>query len=98
MRFVISCFALLSFISLACAQSNKPSKNSDAPAMLTSAQFVFVEPYIGSIYDASTSPEDRDAINNVVDALHDWGYYKIAVRDRQADLIIMVRTGRASRS
>jgi hypothetical protein len=98
MRFVIPCFALLSFISLASAQSTKPSKNPDAPAMLTTAQFVFVEPYVGSVYDASTSPEDRDAVNNVVDALHDWGYYKLALHAKQADLIIMVRTGRASRS
>lgn len=37
-------------------------------------------------------------MNNVVDALHDWGYYKLALHAKQADLIIMVRTARPSRS
>jgi hypothetical protein len=96
-------FVLLAFISLVSAQSTKQSKKSDAPAMLTSAQSVFVEPYLdpaaeGSIYDAKVTPEDRDAVTNVLDSLQTWGYYKIAMRRNQADLVIFVRTGRASHS
>jgi hypothetical protein len=96
-------FVLLAFSSLANAQSTKQSKKSDTPAMLASAQFVFVEPYLGpagngSIYDAKVSPEDRDAVTNVLDALQKWGYYKVAMHRNEADLVIFVRTGRASRS
>jgi hypothetical protein len=103
MRYVIvPSLALLTFISLSSGQSAKPSKKSDAPAMLTTAHFVFVEPYLakgeGTIYDTSVSPEDRDAVNNVVDALQNWGLYKLAVHPNQADLVIFVRTGRATRS
>jgi hypothetical protein len=102
-RPTVACFALLALISLANAQSAKQSKKSDAPAMLTSAQFVFVEPYLGpngegSIYDAKVSPEDRDAVTNVLDSLQKWGYYKLATRRNQANLVIFVRTGRASHS
>jgi hypothetical protein len=50
------------------------------------------------VFGTSVSPEDRDAVNNVVDALQNWGLYKVAVRPNQADLVIFVRTGRASRS
>ena len=100
---MVAGFALLAFISLANGQSTKQSKKSDAPAMLTSAQFVFVEPYLGpnaegSIYDAKVSPEDRDAVTNVLGFLQKWGYYKVAIRRNQADLVIFVRTGRASHS
>jgi hypothetical protein len=102
-RILVPGFVLLAFISVVSAQSTKQSKKSDAPAMLTSAQSVFVEPYLGpaadgSIYDAKVTPEDRDAVTNVLDSLQKWGYYKIAIRRNQADLVIFVRTGRASHS
>lgn len=102
-RLIVLAFVLLAFTSLANAQSPKQSKKSDNSAMLTSAQFVFVEPYLGpaaegSIYDAKVTPEDRDAVTNVLDSLQKWGYYKVAMRRNQADLVIFVRTGRASHS
>jgi hypothetical protein len=102
-RLIVAAFVLSAFISLANAQSAKQSKKSDAPAILTSAQFVFVEPYLGpadngSIYDSKVSPEDRDAVTNVLDALQKWGYYKVAMHRNEADLVIFVRTGRPPRS
>ena len=82
MRFVVvPGFVLLTIISFISAQSNKESKKSGIPAILTTAQFVFVEPYLGpnnegSIYDPNVSAEDRDAVTNVLEALEKWGYYK----------------------
>ena len=82
MRFIIvSGFVLFAIVSVISAQSNKQPKKSDAPTILTTAQLVFVEPYLGpnnegSIYDPNVSAEDRDAVTNVLDALDKWGYYK----------------------
>jgi hypothetical protein len=45
--FVVPGFVLLTIISLVSAQPNKQSKKSDTPTILTTAQFVFVEPYLG---------------------------------------------------
>jgi hypothetical protein len=99
--FVVPGFVLLTIISLVSAQPNKQSKKSDTPTILTTAQFVFVEPYLGpnnegSIYDSNVSAEDRDAVTNVLEALEKWGYYKKAIRRSDADLVIFVRTGLVS--
>jgi hypothetical protein len=99
--FLVPGFVLLTIISLVSAQPNKPSKKSDTPTILTTAQFVFVEPYLGpnnegSIYDPNVSAEDRDAVTNVLEAFEKWGYYKKAMRRSDADLVIFVRTGLAS--
>ncbi len=99
--FVVPCFVLLTILSLVGAQSNKPPKKSDTATILTTAQSVFVEPYLGpsnegSIYDPNVSADDRDAVANVLEALEKWGYYKKAMRRADADLVIFVRTGLAS--
>ena len=94
--------AFLLTVSFCSAQSIKGSNSTDMPAILVSAQSVFVEPYSptneGSIYDPNVSADDRDAVTSVLEALQKWGYYKLAIRRREADIVVSVRRGRSSHS
>ena len=81
---------LFIFASLSSGQSTHKSKKTEPLAFLASSKFVFVEPIDSPI----VTSEDRQAAANVEQAIQKWGYYHLAMRQSEADLVIFVRKGR----
>jgi len=100
MRYVVfPGFVMLFCFSLPAAQSGQQSKKPETLAILASAKFVFVEAYDGpdspgSVRDPRVTPEDREAVANVQNAVQKWGYYILTMRRSEADLVVLVRKGR----
>ena len=65
------------------------------PALITNATYVFVTTYDGDLLNPEVIPEDRQAVDNVQEALEKWGRYRLVYKLQEADLILVVRTGRA---
>jgi len=100
MRYVVfpGLFMLIC-LSLSGAQSSQQSKKPEPLAILASAKFVFVEAFDGpdspgSVRDPRVTPEDREAVANVQNAVQKWGYYILTMRRSEADLVVFVRKGR----
>ena len=66
------------------------------PAVFAQAQYVYVEAVDGQEFDPNLYPEDRMAIADMRDALEKWKRYTLTVRRSDADLVIVVRKGRAA--
>ena len=65
------------------------------PKLIVNATYVMVTSYSGEgTADVRVLPEERRAVADVEHAIRQWGRYKLALRRRDADLIIVVRTGR----
>ncbi|HEX4285412.1 MAG TPA: hypothetical protein VHZ28_09965 [Terracidiphilus sp.] len=77
------------------AAQTRPKKHSDISAAFSQARFVYVEAMSGDIMKPSLYPEDRQAISDVQDGVRDWNRYAIATSRRDADLVFIVRKGRA---
>jgi hypothetical protein len=63
------------------------------PALVANATWVQVRTMVGDQYGASTTPEDRRAIAEVEKRIRGWGRYKLAYKERDADIILVVRRG-----
>jgi hypothetical protein len=74
------------------AKDKKPA----VPAVFGQAQYVYVEAIDGQQFDPNLYPEDRIAIADVQDALQKWKRYTLTFERSQADLVIVVRKGRAA--
>jgi hypothetical protein len=74
------------------AKAKKPYK---LPAVFNQARYVYVEAVDGQEFDPRLNPDDRNAIADVEKALYGWNRYVITTRRDQADLIFVVRKGRA---
>jgi hypothetical protein len=74
------------------AQSKK-SGDKEMPGLITNATWVQVRTMVGDQYSANTTPEDRRAITEVQERIQKWGHYKLAYRERDADIILVVRRG-----
>ncbi len=66
------------------------------PAVITNANYVYVTTYSGDVFSPNITPSDRAAVNNVQNAIQQWGRYKLVLRRGEADLILVVRTGRVA--
>ena len=64
------------------------------PAIVTNATYVMVTTYDGDVFSPNVTPEDRQAVGDVQEAIQKWGRYKLVYKREQADLILVVRTGR----
>lgn len=82
--------SLLLLATLVAAKDKPPM-----PAIITSATYVLVTTYDGDVFNPNVTPEDRQAVGDVQEALQKWGRYKLVYKRDQADLILVVRTGRA---
>lgn len=71
----------------------KPKKPS-LPEQFEKAQTVFVEARDGDLTDLRLARDQRDAILDVQDGIHDWGRYSLASSRIDADLIVVVYRGR----
>ncbi len=76
----------------------KDKKSSNVPAVFGQARYVYVEAVDGQEFDPNLYPEDREAIADVRDALTGWKRYTLTTERDQADLIFVVRKGRAARA
>lgn len=66
------------------------------PLAVTNATYAFVTTYEGDANNPGLTPEDRHAIIDVQQAIEKWGRYKLVYNAREAELILVVRTGRAA--
>ncbi len=97
--FVFPGLVMLICLSLSGAQSGQQSKKPEPLAILASAKFIFVEAFDGpdspgAVRDPRVTPEDREAVANVQNAVQNWGYYILTIRRSEADLVVFVRKGR----
>ena len=76
----------------------KPKKTDKLPAVFDQASYFYVEAIDGDEFDPRLYPEDRQAIANVEQAIQGWHRYRITVKREQADLIFVVRKGRAGQA
>jgi hypothetical protein len=75
-----------------CSAGFAQKKQADLPRVLTSAQYVYVETIYGSPFsrDPRITPQDRQAVSDVVAALDKWGRYKVTLRRSEADLVFVI--------
>lgn len=92
----VALLLLLLLPSLTPAQK-KPRKPI-VPEVFDHARYVYVEAIGGEEFDRGLNPEDRIAIADVRDALKAWGRYTLTVDRDKADLIFVVRKGRAAQA
>jgi hypothetical protein len=63
--------------------------------LIVNARFVLVTTYFGDEpANPRIVPEDRQAVANVQNAIEKWAKYALVYERKNADLIIVVRTGR----
>jgi hypothetical protein len=86
--------ALVLLPALAFAGPKK--KKASIPAIFGTAQYVYVTAEAGDLYNPNLLPEDRDAISNVMNALHDWGRYIVMPTASGSELVFIVRKGRVA--
>lgn len=84
-----SVWLLLVFVLALKAEDKNPIQ-----AVVKNATYVMVTTYSGDIFSPDVSPDDRRAAQNVQDAIQKWGRYKLVYKAGEADLILVVRTGR----
>ena len=95
MRFCrLAVVPVLGFLVLGMAYS-KPKK-TDVPAVFQNARYVYVESVDGDVMRPGLYPDDRRAIVDVEDSVRDWNRYTIATRREDADLVFVIRKGRAA--
>jgi hypothetical protein len=73
------------------AKDKKPA----VPALFAQARYVYVEAIDGEEFDRNLDPDDRMAIADVRDALSNWKRYILTTSRSEADVVIVVRKGRA---
>ena len=63
-------------------------------AVIKNATYVMVTAYSGDVISPNVTPDDRHAVQDVQDKIQKWGRYKLVYKPGEADLILVVRTGR----
>lgn len=86
------------FLLVFCASLPLHAKDKKplVPAVFGQARYVYVEAMDGQEFDPNLNPEDRIAIADMRDALERWHRYILTTARDQADLVIVVRRGRAA--
>jgi hypothetical protein len=90
-KIILPLLVLLPIVALAQHKTKKPI----VPAIFNHAQYVYVEAVDGQEFDPALNPDDRQAIADVRDALGQWNRYTLTTRRKDADIVIVVRKGRA---
>src|SRR5689334_16628121 len=76
------------------ALSLKAEDKGAISAVIRNATYVMVTTYSGDVFSPDVTPDDRHAVQNVQDKIQKWGRYKLVYNRGEADLILVVRTGR----
>jgi len=87
-------FLLLVLLPTA-AFAQQKTKKPIVPAIFNHAQYVYVEAVDGQEFDPRLNPDDLQAIADVQDAVRQWNRYSLTTRRKDADIVIVVRKGRA---
>jgi hypothetical protein len=87
--------AVLAALLMPTLVAQTKQKKSDVSAVFANARYVYVRAQDGDITRPSLYPEDRDAISDVEDGIRDWNRYALTMSREHADLIFIVRRGRA---
>lgn len=74
----------------------KSPKKSEITHIFCNASYVYVRTMDGDVILPRVLPEDRDAASRVEDQLTKWNRYVLVYEPQQADLIVVVRTGRVA--
>jgi hypothetical protein len=85
---------ILVLLPIAAFAQHKPKKPI-VPAIFKNAQFAYVEAIDGQEFDPRLNPDDRQAIADVQVALRQWNRYALTTRREDANIVIVVRKGRA---
>ena len=72
------------------------AKEQPISAVVNNAKYVMVTSPSGDIFSLDISAEDRQAVKQVQAAIENWGRYKLVYKRQEADLILLVRTGRTA--
>jgi hypothetical protein len=96
MRRKLPLFLLLVTVAASGSAFAKSKKPSVSEAFQT-AHTIFVESRDGDITDLRLEPDDRKAILDMQDGIHDWGRYTLSRSRIDADLILVVHKGRLLR-
>lgn len=80
--------------SVASAQ-NPSDKQEQVPNSILNSRYVYVEAWDGDVFNPQLLPEDRKAIVDVRDAFRAWNRYLVTVKRREAEILVVVRKGRA---
>ena len=86
-------FAALALILMATIL--KAGDKAILPGVISHARYVAVTTYDGDVYSSAVSPDDRQAVSDVVNALEKWGRYRLVYGSGEAELLFVVRKGRA---
>ena len=86
--------ALFALALIFCSSLLLAKTKNKIPELVTNAKYVYVTAYNGDQFAGNVIPADREALTDVQDALRNWGYYKIAYKPEDADIIMLVRKGR----
>ena len=70
------------------------AKEQPISAVVNNATYVLVTTPSGDVFNPNVTPEDRKAVQDVQSAIEKWGRYKLVYKPGEADLILVVRTGR----
>jgi hypothetical protein len=90
---------LVVLLAMAGAVATAPAKNkkdAQVPKLFCQAQYVYVQTVNGDPLRPEVVPEDRAAANALIAELQNWKRYVVVTQPQKADLIWVVRTGRAA--
>jgi len=87
--------SLATFLLLFCSPVLTANEKGALSAVVQNATYVLVTTPWGNLFDPRVNPDDRKAAADVQDAIEKWGRYKLVYNLKEAELILVVRTGRA---
>lgn len=74
----------------------KNKKDAQLPQLFCQARYVYVQTVNGDPLRPDVVPEDRAAANALIAQLQGWKRYVVVTEPQRADLVWVVRTGRAA--
>jgi hypothetical protein len=86
------CWFLLLILPFAANAQDK----APISAVVRNATYICVMTYSGDMLNPEVTPEDRHAVANIEQAIEKWGRYKLVYNRGEADLMLVVRTGRTA--
>lgn len=82
----------------AVVSAHAKNKKDAVPQLFCQAQYVWVQTVNGDPLNPNVVPEDRTAANALIAQLQGWKRYVVVKDPQQADLVWVVRTGRAAKA
>lgn len=90
---LLAALLVLTCIPLAVAQKEK--KKQRISDLITTARYVYITTAEGDPMKPTASQQDRRAAADLKEYLQEWGRYKVAMRPEDAEIVLVVSSGRA---